>query len=81
MISWALFQFVTVPLVLLHVERGFAVAVGLFAGVSLTVAAVGAFLLIRSLRGGRRLFLVKGRATAGSIVSTGGFFWHWRPFN
>ena len=62
MISWALFQFVTVPLVLLHVERGFAVAVGLFAGVSLTVAAVGAFLLIRSLRGGRRLFLVKGES-------------------
>lgn len=62
MISWALFQFVTVPLVLLHVERGFAVAVRLFAGVSLTVAAVGAFLLIRSLRGGRRLFLVKGES-------------------
>ena len=49
MISWALFQFVTVPLVLLHVERGFAVAVGLFAGVSLTVAAVVCVTLVAAI--------------------------------
>lgn len=49
-LSWALFQLVTVPLVLLHVSQGFVVVVRLFAGLSLALAAVGAFLLIRSGR-------------------------------
>lgn len=61
MISWALFQLVTVPLVLLDVNQGFVVVAKLFAGASLALAAAGALLLIRSRRhGGRRLSLVRG---------------------
>ena len=64
-LSWALFQLVTVPLVLLHVPQGFALAVKLFAGLSLALAAVGAFLLVRAGKRVARLSLVKGES-AGS---------------
>lgn len=60
-LSWALFQLVTVPLVLLHVPQGFGVAVRLFAGLSLALAAVGVFLLVRTGKiRASRLSLVKG---------------------
>ncbi len=63
MISWALFQLVTVPLVLLHVPQGFAVAVKLFLGGSLVLAAAGMFFMIRAFgKGKRRLTLVRGES-------------------
>ncbi len=62
-LSWALFQLVTVPLVLLHVPQGFVAAVKLFAGLSLALAAVGAFLMIRAGKKSSRLTLVKGEGT------------------
>lgn len=62
MISWALFQLVTVPLVLLHVPQGFKVVVRLYAGCSLALAAVGLFLLIRFRVRKARLTLIRGES-------------------
>ena len=63
MISWALFQLVTVPLVLFQVSQGFAVAVRLFGGCSLLLAAVGLFFLIRPFRKKRaKLYLIRGES-------------------
>lgn len=62
MISWALFQLVTVPLVLLHVPQGFKVVVRLYAGCSLALAAVGLFLLIRFRVKKARLTLIRGES-------------------
>jgi len=62
-ISWALFQLVTVPLVLLQVPRGFVAVVRLFAGLSLAFAALGAFFLIRfGRKRAWRLSLVRGES-------------------
>ena len=60
MISWALFQLETVPLVLTHISRSFAALVKIFGISSLAVAAAGAFLLIRSRKSASRLSLVRG---------------------
>lgn len=60
MISWALFQLETVPLVLTHISRSFAALVKIFGISSLAVAAAGAFLLIRFRKSASRLSLVKG---------------------
>lgn len=63
MISWALFQLITVPLVLLRIKDGFVTAVRLFAVSSLVLAFIGAFLLIRSGRAHRsRLSLIQGES-------------------
>lgn len=68
MISWAVFQLVTVPLVLLQVHQGFAVAVKLFGGCSLLLSAVGLFFLIRIFRQRRaKLFLVRGESRGAGI--------------
>ncbi len=62
-LTWAVFQLVTVPLVLLHVSQGFVVVVRLFTGISLALAAAGAVLLIRfGKKGALRLALVKGES-------------------
>ena len=67
-LSWALFQLVTVPLVLLHVSQGFKLAVKLFAGLSLALAAAGAFLLIRyGRKKSPRLSLIKGEGDRGRL--------------
>lgn len=61
MISWGLFQLITVPLVLLHIPQGFGMAVKLYAGCSLILAAAGLLLGIRGARRGKtKLTLIKG---------------------
>lgn len=62
MISWALFQVVTVPLVLLKVPQGFKLVVGLYAGCSLALAAAGLFVMIRFWKKKGRLTLVQGES-------------------
>lgn len=61
MLSWALFQLETVPLVLLHISQSFAALVKIFGLSSLALAAAGAFFLIRLCRRGSRLSLVGAR--------------------
>lgn len=60
MISWALFQLVTVPVVLLHIPQGFVIVVRLFAGCSLALAALGLFMLLRSRKKSISLTLIRG---------------------
>lgn len=64
MISWALFQLVTVPMVVLHISQGFVVVVRLFAGCSLALAALGLFFLLRSRKKRSRLTLIRGESEA-----------------
>ena len=62
MISWALFQVVTVPLVLMHIPQGFKLVVMLYAGASLALAAVGLFILIRFRKKKVKLTLIRGES-------------------
>ncbi len=61
MLSWALFQLESVPLVVLQVPEGFAVLVPIFGVSSLALAAAGAFLLFRARSHSGRLSLIRGR--------------------
>lgn len=63
MISWALFQLVTVPLVLLHISQGFVVVVRLYACCSLALAALGLFMLLRSRKRRVSLTLIRGESS------------------
>lgn len=66
MISWGLFQLITVPLVLLKVSQGFILVVRLYAAGSLLLAAVGLFFCLRGLRRRKvRLTLVRGAGENG----------------
>lgn len=64
MVSWALFQLITVPIVVLHIPQGFVVVVRLFACCSLALAAPGVYFLIRFRKKRSRLTLVKGKSEA-----------------
>lgn len=67
MISWALFQVVTVPLVLLHISQGFRVVVRLFMCCSLALAALGLLLLLRSRKKRSSLTVVRGMEESGAV--------------
>lgn len=64
MISWALFQLVTVPLVLLRVPQGFSMVVKVFCCGSLLLAAIGLLFALRLWRKRKcRLTLIQGEGT------------------
>lgn len=67
MISWALFQLVTVPLVLLHIPQGFVVVVRLFACCSLALAVLGLLMLLRSRKKSISLTLIRGEEESGTV--------------
>lgn len=67
MISWALFQLVTVPLVLLQPPQGFKVVVKFYAGCSLALAAVGLFFLIRSRKRKVQLTIIRGESRESRV--------------
>lgn len=73
MISWALFQLMTVPVVLLHIPQGFVIVVRLFAGCSLALAAMGMFLMLRSRK--KRISLTLARGESRESVMPHRIYW------
>lgn len=68
MISWALFQLVTVPMVLLRIPQGFTLVVKLYAGCSLVAAAIGLVFAILSQRKREyRMTLIQGANSSSRV--------------